>query len=104
MLPMNRRIQIWKVATIVMRTTLTYGDRVRNIRVTKFHVLHMTSVRKFIHINVRNKSVSEFISQVHYDMKSGALKSSHQSGIGNISRISKLVAERINLGSRGVIL
>ena len=81
-----------KVANIAMCTTLTYGDRVINTSVTKFHVLHMTSVQKFIHVNVRKKSVSEFISQGNNYMKSGALKSSHQIDIGSISRISKLVA------------
>ena len=87
-----------------MRTTLTYDNKLRNTRVTKFHVLHMTSVRKFIHFNVRKESVSEFISQGHSAMKSGELKSTHQSDIGAISRISNLVVNRIHLGSRGVLL
>ena len=52
----------------------------------------MTVVYKFIHTNVRNNSVSEFISQGDTAMKSGSLKLSHQSEIGVISRRYKLGA------------
>ena len=65
-------------------------------------MIHITVVYKFIHTNVRNNSVSEFIYQGNADMKSGALKSYHQSEIGVISSRYKLGAEsRIYLGSRG---
>ena len=65
----------------------------------------MTVVYKFIHTNVRNNSVSEFIYQGNAAMKSGALKSYHQSEIGVITSRYKLGAEsRIYLGSRGFIL
>ena len=66
-------------------TTLTYGDIVRDNRFTLCHVLHMTAVCKLINFNVRKNSVSEFISQGNYSMKSVALNSSHQSDIVVIS-------------------
>ena len=69
---MKRKIQIGRFTNITIRTILTYGDRIRNTRVTKCHVLHMTAVRKFIHFDVRKKSVSEFISQGHAAMQSDA--------------------------------
>ena len=80
-----------------MRTTLTYGDGVRNTRVAQCHVFHMTAVRKFLHFNVRKNIVSEFISQGHTDMKTGELDSSHQIYIGDISRRSHIGSERIYL-------
>ena len=65
-------------------------------------MIHITVVYKFIHTNVRNNSVSEFIYQGNAAMKSGALKSYHQSEIGVISSRYKVGADsRIYLGSRG---
>ena len=87
---MKSKIYIFKVANIIMRTMLTYSDRVRNTIVAQYHVLHMTRVRKFIHFNVRKTSVSNFISQGHAAMKRGSLKSSNQSDICAISRRSNL--------------
>ena len=63
----------WKVSNISIRTTLTKDDRVINTKVTQCHMLHMTVVCNFIHTNVRNNSVSEFISQGNTAMKSGSL-------------------------------
>ena len=48
--------------------------------------------------------MSEFISQLDADTKSGELNSSHKSDIVAISRISKLGTERIHLWSLGVFL
>ena len=88
-----------------MRTKLIYGDRVIDTRVTRCHMLHMTAFCKSINFNYIKKSVSELISQGNATMKSGVLKSSHQSDIFSISRIYKLGSEsRVHLWSRGFVL
>ena len=46
-----------KVSNIVMWTTLTYSDSVRNTIVTQCHVLHMNAVRKSIHFNAGKENL-----------------------------------------------
>ena len=75
-----------------MWNNLAYGGKLRNNTVNQFYVLHMTEVCKFIHFNVRKKSVSYFISKGHASMNSGASKSSNQIDIYALSRGSKLCA------------
>ena len=83
-----------------MCTTLTWLDRIRGVKVTKCHSKWMTKRSAFISFTDSHTDALALAASAQHLVTSICSKSSLQSGIGAISRRSKLGVERVSLNTR----
>ena len=91
------------IQSATIATTTCLSDHIKHLVITPTHERQMTSRSSFVWYDVRPMSVMEFVDTGHSSIKSGAMKASHQSDIGALSRRSMCSAERVYLTPSGNI-
>jgi hypothetical protein len=75
-----------QLRAVAVQTTICWTNKCRGIRLLNSHKVHGVTSSSRASFTLEPRSVSEFVQMSHTATQTGAMKSSHKSNIGHMSR------------------